>query len=108
MGLDDTARGADFFQGLQIVLPPDGSELLGILLRATATGFGTSTSQPAGHLALGTAVKALREAALANAEGDGWLTAELMLSMQLLQSIGAELEAKYLALIHDGITVPSN
>jgi hypothetical protein len=106
MALDDTARGADFFQGTKITLHPDGSELLGVLLRATATGFGTSTSQPAGHLALGTAVKALHEAALANGMDDGWLAAELVLSMQLLQSIGTELEKKYLALIHGAI--PSN
>ncbi len=107
MALEDTARGADFFQGTKITLQPDGSELLGVLLRATATGFGTSASEPAGHLALGTAVRVLREAALVNA-GDGWLTAELMLSLQLLQSIGTELEAKYLTLIHGGIAVPSN
>jgi len=107
MAPSDTARGADFFQGLQIVLLPDGSELLGVLLRATATGFGTSTSEPAGHLTLGTAVKVLREAALANS-GPSWTVAELMLSMHLLQSVGGELERKYLALIHGGVSVPSN
>lgn len=37
MALEDTTRGADFFQGLKITLESDGSELLGILLRATAT-----------------------------------------------------------------------
>lgn len=103
----DTARGASFFQGTKIALQPDGCELLGVLLRATATGFGTSTSQPAGHLALGTAVKALREAALANS-GPSWTVAELMLSMHLLESIGTELEKKYLGLIHGGIAAPSN
>jgi len=107
MSLEDTARGGDFFQGTKIELQPDGCELLGVLLRATASGFGSSASEPAGHLGLTTAIKVLREAALANS-GPSWTAAELMLSMHLLQSIGTELERKYLALIHGGVSVSSN
>jgi hypothetical protein len=104
--LTDAIRGAEFFRDAKIVLPHDGCELLGILLRATATGFGTSNAEPAGHLALGNAANALRLMALENA-GEPWLAAELMVAFQLLRSIGSELEQKYFANIHGGINPPN-
>jgi hypothetical protein len=99
---DEAQSGAQFFQGLQISLDAIGSETLFSLLRATATGFGTSDKEPAGHLALSNAIKRLKEAALQHA-GEPWLAAEFLVASSLLEGVGRSLEQKYFALMHGGM-----
>lgn len=91
----DTVRGAQFFEGITVPLSADGCELLGVLLRVSATGIDVA-GEPAGHLALRESVGSLHEAALAAATADKpWLSGQLMLAAAILQGIGGELAKKF-------------
>jgi hypothetical protein len=94
--IDDTARGAQFFEAIKVPLSGDGCELLGVLLRVSATGMDVAPGEPAGHLALRESINSLHEAALAAGTADKpWLSAELMLAAAILKGIGGELAKKF-------------
>jgi hypothetical protein len=103
--LDHAIIGADFFNGLQLRLSADGCELLGILVRASATEI--VAGKPASHLALTQAVTRLREAALMSAD-QKWLVGQYLLAAEIIEGIGKELGSKFAATVTAPSSQPTN